>query len=57
MSNLNEWIRVWVANKLDRNAELRRFVADLVDPERYGHAVSAEVRQKAKELLEVENDK
>jgi triphosphoribosyl-dephospho-CoA synthetase len=59
MSNVQEWIRVWVADKLDRNAELRHWqseamalLSDFFDPERLGHAVTDEVRQRARKLLE-----
>jgi hypothetical protein len=31
--------------------KIYRFLKDLLDPEMYGHAVTAEVREKAKELL------
>ena len=36
----------------ERIADLTAFLRDMVDPDRFGHAVSAEVRQKAMKLLE-----
>jgi hypothetical protein len=49
----------WLEGKLDRNAELRNenhryrvFILALIDPEMYGHAVSAEVRGAAKRLVQ-----
>jgi hypothetical protein len=34
-----------------RNVSYRGFLIDLLDPERFGHSVTAEVRDKARELL------
>ena len=49
---------VWLEEKLQKNAELRLenhrmrvFLQELTDPEGYGHAVTAEVRQLAKRIL------
>ena len=39
-------------NQIARDVAIRAFLADLIHPEQFGHAVSAEVRQRAKELLQ-----
>ena len=39
-------------NQIARDVAVRAFLQDLIHPEQFGHAVSAEVRQRAKELLQ-----
>ena len=39
-------------NQIARDVAMRAFLQDLIHPEQFGHAVSAEVRQRAQELLE-----
>lgn len=39
-------------NQIARDVAIRAFLADLIHPEAFGHAVSAEVRQRARELLQ-----
>lgn len=41
---------------VNRNMELRAFIIRLLDPEDLGHAVSAEVRQAARDALRVKNE-
>lgn len=43
----------FVERLVDRDVELRAFILRLLDPEDFGHAVSAEVRQAACEVLRV----
>ena len=39
-------------NQAARDIAVTMFLRDLIHPEQFGHAVSAEVRQRAKELLQ-----
>ena len=41
---------------VNRNMELRAFIIRLLDPEDLGHAVSAEVRQAARDALRVNHE-
>ena len=43
----------FVERLVDRDVELRAFILRLVDPEDLGHAVSAEVRKAACEVLHI----
>ena len=43
----------FIERLVDRDVELRAFILRLLDPEDFGHAVSAEVRQAACEVLRV----
>lgn len=40
-----------LANYRKDHATMRRFIGELLHPEGYGHAVNAEIRQKASEIL------
>jgi hypothetical protein len=50
LSNPSEPLRP--INQIARDVAMRAFLQDLIHPEQFGHAVSAEVRQRAQELLE-----